>query len=135
MKAVLVRPLVRLLLVPFVATLAVLALLTAAAPGAHAATDLSKIAEALRASPVYVDPAASGLLSSSDADALAAKIKDADKPVFVAVLPADYPHQNLMTNLRTETGVTGAVRRPPRRRLRRAGRQHGAEPGRRSATS
>ncbi len=107
MKAVLVRSLVRVLLAPFVATLAVLALLTAAAPGAQAATDLSKVAEALRASPVYVDPAASGLLSSSDADALADKIKDADKPVFVAVLPADYPTANLFTNLRTETGVTG----------------------------
>ncbi|ELP69826.1 hypothetical protein STRTUCAR8_07767, partial [Streptomyces turgidiscabies Car8] len=106
MKAVVVRPLVRLLLVPFVVTLAVLALLTAA-PGAHAATDLSKVAEALRAGPVYVDPAASDLLSASDADALAAKIKDADKPVFVAVLPADYPTGNLFTNLRTETGVTG----------------------------
>uniref|UniRef100_UPI0006E2C534 hypothetical protein n=1 Tax=Streptomyces graminilatus TaxID=1464070 RepID=UPI0006E2C534 len=107
MKAVPVPTLVRLLLVPLVATLAVLALLTAAAPGAHAATDISKIAEALRAGPVYVDPAASGLLSPSDARALAAKIKHADKPVLVAVLPAGYPTANLFTNLRTETGITG----------------------------
>ncbi|WP_105970601.1 hypothetical protein [Streptomyces geranii] len=108
MKAVLVaRPLVRLLLVPFVATLAVLALLTAAAPGARAATDLSKVAEALRADPVYVDPAASDLLSAADAQALTAKIRQADKPVFVAVLPAGYPTENLFTNLRTETGITG----------------------------
>jgi hypothetical protein len=94
----------RLLIVPVAATVAVL---TAGAPGAHAATDLSKVAEALREDPVYVDPAASDLLSSADAEALADKIKDADKPVFVAVLPADQPTENLLLNLRTETGVTG----------------------------
>ncbi len=93
-----------LLIVPVAATVAVL---TAGAPGAHAATDLSKVAEALREEPVYVDPAASGQLSSADAEALADKIKDADKPVFVAVLPADQPTENLLLNLRTETGVTG----------------------------
>src|SRR5690606_8595882 len=37
----------------------------------------------------------------------AKKIEDADKPVFVAVLPADQPTRNLFRNLRTETGVTG----------------------------
>ncbi len=94
----------RSLIVPVVAAAAVL---TAGAPGAHAATDLSQVAEALREDPVYVDPAASDQLSSADAEALADKIKDADKPVFVAVLPADQPTQNLLSNLRTETGVTG----------------------------
>jgi hypothetical protein len=54
-----------------------------------------------------VDPAASDQLSSADAEALADKIRDADKPVFVAVLPADQPTENLLLNLRTETGVTG----------------------------
>ncbi|KUN96288.1 hypothetical protein [Streptomyces caeruleatus] len=104
MRTPLFRGLMRLLIVPVAATVAVL---TAGAPGAHAATDLSKVAEALREEPVYVDPAASDQLSSADAEALADKIKDADKPVFVAVLPADQPTENLLLNLRTETGVTG----------------------------
>jgi hypothetical protein len=94
----------RVLIAPVAATLAVL---TAGAPGAHAATDLSTVAEALREDPVYVDPAASDQLSSADAEALADKIRDADKPVFVAVLPADQPTKNLFINLRTETGITG----------------------------
>lgn len=87
--------------------LAALAVLSVGAPGAHAATDVSTVAAALRDSPVYVDPAASDLLSSADAEALADKIEDADEPIFVAVLPADQPAQNLFRNLRTETGVTG----------------------------
>lgn len=94
----------RLLIVPVAATAAVL---VAGPPGAHAATDVSRVAEALRDDPVYVDPAASDQLSSADAEALADKIKDADKPIFIAVLPADQPTRNLLLNLRTETGVTG----------------------------
>jgi hypothetical protein len=104
MKDVRMQVLIRLLVVPVVAALA--ALMTGA-PGAHAATDVSEIGAALRESPVYVDPAASDLLSKADADALADKIESADEPVFVAVLPADYPTQNLFQNLRTETGITG----------------------------
>ncbi|GAB3176905.1 hypothetical protein [Streptomyces incanus] len=104
MKEALTRTLVRLLIVPVAAALAVL---MAGAPGAHAATDLSTVAQALRESPVYVDPAATGILSKSDAEALANKIEDANKPVFVAVLPAGYPTGNLFRNLRTETGITG----------------------------
>ncbi|MEV7082850.1 hypothetical protein AB0N88_30615 [Streptomyces sp. NPDC093516] len=104
MKAALVRTVVRLLIVPFAAALAVL---LAGAPGAHAATDLTKVAQELRENPVYVDPAARDQLAESDAQALADKIRDADKPVFVAVLPAGYPTQDLFRNLRTETGVTG----------------------------
>ncbi|MFV0133468.1 hypothetical protein ACLGIH_09570 [Streptomyces sp. HMX87] len=103
MKGTMAR-LLRLLIVPVAAALAVL---TVGASGAHAATDLSRIAESLRESPVYVDPAASDLLSQSDAEALADKIEGADEPIFVAVLPADYPKQNLFQNLRTETGITG----------------------------
>lgn len=68
---------------------------------------MGTVAAALRKSPVYVDPAASAQLSQADADALAQKIKNANKPVFVAVLPADFPTQNLFQNLRTDTGVTG----------------------------
>ncbi|MFD8271822.1 hypothetical protein [Streptomyces flaveolus] len=104
MKDVRMQVLIRLLVVPVVAALAVL---MAGAPGARAATDVSEIGAALRESPVYVDPAASDLLSAADADALAHKIKSADEPVFVVVLPADYPTQNLFQNLRTETGITG----------------------------
>ncbi|MBQ1091819.1 hypothetical protein [Streptomyces sp. B93] len=104
MKATLVRTSARLLLVPIAA---LVAMLMAGAPSAHAATDVSQIAAALRDSPVYVDPAASGQLSSADAEALADKIEAADKPVFVAVLPEGYPTEDLFRNLRTETGVTG----------------------------
>ncbi|MEU5255010.1 hypothetical protein [Streptomyces longwoodensis] len=87
--------------------LAVLTVLSAGAPRAAAATGVSRIAEALRESPVYVDPAASAQLSPADAQALRKRIEDADKPVFVAVLPADYPTRNLFTDLRTATGITG----------------------------
>jgi hypothetical protein len=104
MKAALIRGLsAPLLLIAFAA----LAVLSVGAPRAHAATDVSTIAEALRESPVYVDPSVSEQLPNADADALADKIEDADKPVFVAVLPADFPKQDLFQNLRTATGVTG----------------------------
>ncbi|NGO43277.1 hypothetical protein [Streptomyces ureilyticus] len=86
---------------------AALAVLSVGATRAHAATDVSTVAEALKESPVYVDPSMSGQLSKTDADALAREIEDADKPVFVAVLPADFPKQDLFQNLRTATGVTG----------------------------
>ncbi|WP_324789734.1 hypothetical protein [Streptomyces sp. H51] len=85
----------------------VLAVLTVTAPRAEAATDVSVIAAALREGPVYVDPAASAQLSAGDADALARRIKAADKPLFIAVLPADQPTRNLFADLRTATGVTG----------------------------
>jgi len=88
---------------------AVLALffLTGPAPGAAAATSVSTIAAELRRNPVYVDPAAAGQLSTADARALSERIEAAGKPVFVAVLPDGFPTQNLFTNLRTATGVTG----------------------------
>ncbi|MGW2172376.1 hypothetical protein ACWC1C_17805 [Streptomyces sp. NPDC001705] len=104
MKDARAQVLIRLLIAPVIAALAVL---MAGAPGAQAATDVSEIGAALRESPVYVDPAASDLLSDADADALADKIEAADEPVFVAVLPAGYPTDNLFQNLRTETGITG----------------------------
>ncbi|MYY08305.1 hypothetical protein GT204_05135 [Streptomyces sp. SID4919] len=78
-----------------------------AAPVAVTATDIAVVADALRESPVYVDPAASGRLSTADADALTKKIVDAGKPLFVAVLPADFPTKDLFTDLRTDTGITG----------------------------
>ncbi|MFJ8612577.1 hypothetical protein ACIRH0_36120 [Streptomyces sp. NPDC093675] len=104
MKVVLVKGLA----VPLVALLmAALTVLYGGVPRAEAATDVSTVATALRKGPVYVDPAASGQLSARDADALAKKIEDAGKPVFVAVLPADYPTQNLFADVRTATGITG----------------------------
>ncbi|MFB7333481.1 hypothetical protein ACFC00_17740 [Streptomyces adustus] len=78
-----------------------------AAPAAPAVTSVSAVAEALRASPVYVDPAAAGQLSPADANALREQIRTADKPLFIAVLPAGYPTGNLFADLRTATGVTG----------------------------
>ncbi|MFJ9734530.1 hypothetical protein ACIRUL_24815 [Streptomyces sp. NPDC101171] len=84
-----------------------LVVVTTLAPGAMAATSVSGIAQALRQSPVYVDPAASGQLSRTAADGLAKQIRGAGKPLFVAVLPAGYPTANLFSDLRTATGVTG----------------------------
>ncbi|MFJ5154568.1 hypothetical protein ACIQCF_23875 [Streptomyces sp. NPDC088353] len=77
-------------------------------PRVAAATSVSAIAEALRKGPVYVDPAASAQLPPADAAALTRRIKDAGKPLFIAVLPANYPTRNLFTELRTATGITGA---------------------------
>ncbi|MBM7441954.1 hypothetical protein [Streptomyces sp. HB132] len=79
-------------------------------PAAQAApSTIGDAASALRQGPVYVDPAAAGQLPAPQEAALEKKIKDADKPVFVAVLPAtsQYPPENLLQNLRTDTGVTG----------------------------
>ncbi|MGW2084568.1 hypothetical protein [Streptomyces sp. NPDC001880] len=81
------------------------------APGAPAtgASTVDDVAQALRQGPVYVDPAASGQLSTGEAAALTKKIKDADKPVFVAVLPrtSAFPADTLLATLRTDTGITG----------------------------
>jgi len=104
MKAAPLRALLGLLIA---LTLAALATLSLGIPRAHASTDVGTIAAALRKSPVYVDPAASAQVSAADTDSLAKKIKNADKPVFVAVLPADFPTRKLFQNLRTDTGITG----------------------------
>ncbi|MDQ8701920.1 hypothetical protein RCO28_05370 [Streptomyces sp. LHD-70] len=104
------RPLisVRITVRVILALLLALGVAFTVAPGAQAATPVSEVAQALKKSPVYVDPAASGLLSAADADALATKIENADKPVFVAVLPQDYPTDDTLFNrLRTQTGVEG----------------------------
>ncbi|MEE1767959.1 hypothetical protein PUR34_07115 [Streptomyces sp. JV185] len=101
----------------FPSMLAALLLILAAAglgmaPGAPAATGASTVddvSQALRKGPVYVDPAASGRLPPGPAAALAKKIKDAGKPVFVAVLPrtSAFPAKTLLATLRTDTGITG----------------------------
>ncbi|MFF4018504.1 hypothetical protein [Streptomyces sp. NPDC001843] len=108
---------VRIRSLPVLLAALVLAVMTALAPQAAAATrsattsisttSVSTIAEALRKGPVYVDPAASAQLPAAQADALAQQIKQADKPLFITVLPAGYPTRNLFTDLRTATGVTG----------------------------
>ncbi|MFG2718149.1 hypothetical protein ACGFW5_07585 [Streptomyces sp. NPDC048416] len=89
-----------------------LAALVTAAPAVAAtgaASGASDVADQLKKSPVYVDPGAAGQLSPAQADALAKKIKDADKPLFVAVLPnsAAFPKDSILGYLRTDTGVTG----------------------------
>ncbi|MGW9431116.1 hypothetical protein ACWHA1_24615 [Streptomyces decoyicus] len=88
---------------------ALLAVIAATAPGARAAGGLDEAATALKKGPVYVDPRASDQLSSAQADALAKKIKDANKPVFVAVLPraAEYQPRTLLADLRTKVGISG----------------------------
>jgi hypothetical protein len=67
------------------------------------------VASALKGGPVYVDPRASDQLSGAQANAIAAKIKDADKPLFVAVLPqnSDFPAQSVLRTIRTDTGISG----------------------------
>ncbi|MEU7292783.1 hypothetical protein AB0A76_06170 [Streptomyces exfoliatus] len=90
--------------------LLLLLMLLALAPSAGArATGISDAAAALKQGPVYVDPGAAGQLSEAEADALAQKIKDADKPLFVAVLPANaqFPPNGLIDNLRAQTGAAG----------------------------
>ncbi|MER7729403.1 hypothetical protein ABTX80_00830 [Streptomyces erythrochromogenes] len=81
----------------------------AAAPQASAATGVAAVAEALKEGPVYVDPRAEAQLPKAEADALAKKIKDAGKPVFVAVLPAtaEFPQDKVLAAVRAETGITG----------------------------
>ncbi|MGD3110785.1 hypothetical protein [Streptomyces sp. YGL11-2] len=78
-------------------------------PAYAAGSGLDTVAEALRKSPVYVDPRVKDQLPDADRDALAKKIRDADKPVFVAVLPdtAEFPKKTLLKDLRTRVGVTG----------------------------
>ncbi|MEB8337710.1 hypothetical protein [Streptomyces endophyticus] len=97
------RPLIAALAAPLLALGATLTV----APPASAATDVSTVADALEKSPVYVAPGAADGLTSDDVESLENKIKDADKPVMVAVLPADFPTQNLLRNLRAKTGIVG----------------------------
>ncbi|WEP00182.1 hypothetical protein A6P39_012030 [Streptomyces sp. FXJ1.172] len=84
--------------------------LTLPTAGASAAdTGPAAVADAFRKGPVYVDPRASGELPKAVADQLAEKIKKADKPVFVAVLPEapEYPQATVLRDLRSLTGITG----------------------------
>lgn len=82
--------------------------LTSPASAAPAAT-ITDAAQALREDPVYVDPGARDQLSVADEKALEATIQNADKPVFIAVLPATeaFPEEGLLQTLRSDTGITG----------------------------
>jgi uncharacterized membrane protein YgcG len=75
---------------------------------APAAAPISDIAERLRTNPVYVDPEASDQLSQAEANALADTIEESGRPIFLVVLPADYPTENIFGDLRAATGITGA---------------------------
>ncbi|MFF9345765.1 hypothetical protein [Streptomyces sp. NPDC014734] len=94
--------------VPAVSSASNVTSLSAVASAPRAST-IDEVARALRGNPVYVDPAAAGQLPPVQAAALAKKIKDAGKPVFVAVLPrtAAFPEQSLLATLRADTGITG----------------------------
>ncbi|MFC9859133.1 MULTISPECIES: hypothetical protein [unclassified Streptomyces] len=88
---------------------AAVALALAPAASAAPAATLDDAAQALRKDPVYVDPGARDQLSAAQEKALEKKITDADKPVFVAVLPATsaFPEEGLLQTLRADTGITG----------------------------
>lgn len=88
---------------------AAVALALAPAASAAPAATLDDAAQALRKDPVYVDPGARDQLSAAQEKALEKKITDADKPVFVAVLPANsaFPEEGLLQTLRADTGITG----------------------------
>lgn len=95
---------------PALAALALMVCAMSTPVPAHATgTGLDSVAEALKKSPVYVDPRAREQLSEADAVHLAKKIEDAGKPVFVAVLPeaAEFPPKTLMRDLRTQVGIAG----------------------------
>lgn len=79
------------------------------APQAPAADGTTTVAQALKKGPVYVDPRAEAQLTPAQAQALAKKITDAGKPVFVAVLPAtaEFPAASVLKTIRTQTGITG----------------------------
>lgn len=95
----------------FAALLALLlaALLLLPAVPASAAGGVEEAAGVLKQGQVYVDPAMTGRFSTADAAALTERIRQADKPVFVAVVPADeqYPADTVARDLRTRVGVVG----------------------------
>ncbi|RKE21347.1 hypothetical protein [Streptomyces sp. TLI_171] len=73
------------------------------------ASGLNDAADSLKKTQVYVDPAMADRFSKAQADKLAEKLKDADKPIFIAVLPDSpaYPTKNLFSDLRTKVGIVG----------------------------
>ncbi|WP_329140323.1 hypothetical protein OG552_35870 [Streptomyces sp. NBC_01476] len=106
----LTRRSIALLAVPVVALGTFVFAGAALAPAAQPASTVGTVAAQLKKGPVYVDPRASGQLPASQATALADKIEKADKPVFVAVLPAapEFPAQTVLQDIRSAVGITGA---------------------------
>lgn len=99
-----------LLLAAVVAVAGVMAAMGAAlAPPARSATAIDTVADQLKKGPVYVDPRVSDQLTPSQATSLANRIRSADKPVFVAVLPAvpQFPADTVLQDLRSAVGITG----------------------------
>ena len=88
---------------------ALLAVVAAMAPGAHAAGGLDEAAARPEEGPGLCRSARLRPALLRQADALAKKIKDADKPIFVAVLPraAEYQPGTLLADLRTKVGISG----------------------------
>jgi hypothetical protein len=105
----LTRRSIALLAVPAVAVGTFVFAGTALAPAAQSASTVGTVAAQLKEGPVYVDQRASGELSASQAGALAEKIEKADKPVFVAVLPAapQFPAQSVLQDVRSTVGISG----------------------------
>lgn len=95
---------------PLALVAALLGLLLLLAPTASAAGGLDDAASTLKQGRVYVDPAMTSRFSQSQADALTEKIKKADKPIFVAVVPASAPYgeRTVFNDLRTKVGIDGA---------------------------
>ncbi|WP_228390661.1 hypothetical protein, partial [Streptomyces smaragdinus] len=89
--------------------LAVLGLTAAPAPAQTPADPVAEVAAALRDGPVYVHPGVRSQLSRPAQTALAERIRDAGKPVFVAVLPAngDFAESTVFRELRTRVGIAG----------------------------
>jgi hypothetical protein len=85
------------------------ALLTASSAHAQDPDPVGDAADALRERPVYVHPDARDQMSVGQANDLAARLKDAGRPVFVAVLPADsgISTRDVLPNLRARTGIAG----------------------------
>lgn len=87
------------------------------APAAGAQTQtgtvIDRAAQALKGSPVYVDPDAEAELSDGDAEALRSKIADAGIPLFIAVLPRAASEEvggdprQVVTTLEDRTGLAG----------------------------
>lgn len=79
------------------------------ARSARAASSVDDIGDALRDSPVYVDPAASQELSSSQSAKLAKTIEHADTPTYVAVLPQSkqYDKSRVLDQIHQATGRSG----------------------------
>lgn len=94
---------------PLALVAALLGLLLLLAPAASAAGGLDDAATALKQGRVYVDPAMAGRFGQGRADALTEKIRKADKPIFVAVVPAADPYgaSTVFDDLRTKVGITG----------------------------